>query len=226
MSTLHYFTSHPYSEIRCRLWNYNPANGDEEGDDWNGENFSWFSRRRGLPASLLYFEQTAPTLDNGARILESIVRPYAAKTAGIPLRFDYEMTTGEFTYEWVNPDQSGSPTNGNASVSGPPLTGHPPLSARETEIFMPSALTCDRKIVVKGLGSEDSYLHDETRQSLFVLTQNTKPGTRHKITVSLQPPLRPAFEVNSFVGDYGPRIFAGLVVLFGVIAFKVLMMYT
>jgi hypothetical protein len=205
-----------------RLWNYNPDNNDTEGDNWNGENFSWFSRRRGLPPSLLYFEQTAVSLDNGARILKSIVRPYAAKTAGIPIRFKYEMNTGEFTYQWVNPDISDSPSNGNPSISQPPRSRNSPITARETEIFLPSLLTRDRKVVVHGLGPKDTYLHDENRQTLFVLTHDSSPGKNHVITVSLHPPLKPTFELNDFRGDFGPQIFAGCGLVFGLIAFWVL----
>ncbi|EKM57334.1 glycoside hydrolase family 5 protein [Phanerochaete carnosa HHB-10118-sp] len=81
------------------IWNYNPNSDDRKGDDWNGGNFTWFSQRRALPSSLLDCDRSSPTLDNGARILRSVVRPYLAKTAGIPLRFDYEVNTGEFTFK-------------------------------------------------------------------------------------------------------------------------------
>ncbi|KAJ2925710.1 hypothetical protein H1R20_g11384, partial [Candolleomyces eurysporus] len=83
------------SFVGFTLWNYNPDNTDLYGDDWNGENFSWFSRNRALPASLLGYEQDDATLDNGGRILSSVVRPYPAKTCGVPVRFEYEVTTGE-----------------------------------------------------------------------------------------------------------------------------------
>jgi hypothetical protein len=32
--------------VHFTLWNYNPANTDRDGDEWNGENFSWFSAER------------------------------------------------------------------------------------------------------------------------------------------------------------------------------------
>jgi hypothetical protein len=178
-----------------------------------------------MPPSLLYFEQTALSLDNGARMLQSIVRPYPAKTSGIPIRFHYEMTTGEFSYEWANPDPTETSSSGNSTVSKAPRSGHPILTARETEIFLPSSLTRDRKVVVQGLTAEDSYLHDESRQTLFVLVHDSSPGKIHNIGVSLQPPLKPAFEVNDFRGDFGPQIFAGFALAFGLIAFWILMQY-
>jgi hypothetical protein len=133
------------------------------------------------------------------------------------------MTTGEFTYEWANPDPAETPSSGNPTVSRPPRAGHPNLTARETEIFFPSSLARDRKVVVQGLAVGDSHVYDESRQTLFVLTRDSSPGTVHKVTVSLQPPLKPSFDLNNFWGDFGPQIFAGFVVVFGLIAFWILM---
>jgi hypothetical protein len=158
-------------------------------------------------------------------MLESIVRPYPAKTAGIPIRFEYEMTTGEFTYEWVNHDSTETPSDGDPTVSGPPRSGLPPLTAKETEIFLPSLLTRDREVVVRGLADGDDHVYDESRQTLFVLARDSSPGKTHKVTVTLQPPLKPAFYLNDFRGDFGPRIFAGFACLFGLILFKILMQY-
>jgi Glycoside hydrolase family 5 C-terminal domain len=193
-----------------RLWNYNPANNDHQGDGWNGENFSWFSRGRALPPSLLYYEQGAPSLDNGARILPAIVRPYPTKTAGIPLRFEYELTTGTFTYEWANTkaDSSDSvgPATSAAKIAGAPRSGHPQLTALETEIFVPSLITQGRKVVVQGLNSDDKFYHDESRQTLFIVARDVNPDKIHKITVSVSPPLTPAFELNGFWSEFGGRV--------------------
>jgi len=164
-------------------------------------------------------------LDNGARILESVIRPYPAKTSGIPIRFEYEMTTGEFTYEWANPDPTETPASGNPAVSKPPRSGHPTLTARETEIFIPSSLARDRKIVVRGLTARDSHIYDESRQTLFVLTDNSNLGEIHKITVSFLPPLKPAFELNDFGGDFGIQIFAAFGLVLSLISFWILMQY-
>ncbi|KAF7295947.1 Glycoside hydrolase [Mycena kentingensis (nom. inval.)] len=128
------------SLVGYTLWNYNPFNDDRNGDFWNGENFSWFSKRRALPASLLYFDQDAPTLDQGGRILDAVVRPYPAKTAGIPLRFEYEMTEGWCEFEWVVPTEGKASTaTTSTSVATPPTSSHPPLTAFETEIYIPRA---------------------------------------------------------------------------------------
>ncbi|KAF9238092.1 glycoside hydrolase family 5 protein [Melanogaster broomeanus] len=181
------------------LWNYNPDNNDADGDHWNGENFSWFSRRRALPPSLLDFEQSSFTLDNGGRILPSVVRPYPAKTAGIPLKFEYDMNIGKFTFEWTA------------------ATTTQERTARETEIYIPSLMTHGRHLVVEGLAPEDKYVYDESRQTLFVV---------RKIAVSVRPPLRPHFYVNSFWDDFGELILSGLVVfiaMFALIKFRFFM---
>ncbi|KAF8128604.1 glycoside hydrolase family 5 protein [Boletus edulis] len=188
------------------LWNYNPDNTDTHGDDWNGENFSWFSRRRALPPSLLNLGQDSFTLDNGGRILPSVVRPYPAKTAGIPSRFDYEMNTGEFTFEWTLTEQ---------------------CKSRETEIYVPSLIYHGRKLVVEGLAPDDKYTHDESRQTLFVVVQsNSSPTKSRKIKVSVRPPLRGHFHVNTFWGDFGELILSGLVVFIGIFLFIKFTLYT
>ncbi|KAF5343043.1 hypothetical protein D9758_011120 [Tetrapyrgos nigripes] len=204
------------------LWNYNPYNSDSHGDDWNGENFSWFSRRRALPPLLLDYEQTAVTLDNGARILPTIVRPYPAKTAGIPLKWEYEVNTGRFSFEWCNPDPSSTAPSSilnEALVSNPPINAHPPLKSLETEIFLPHLLTQGREVVVHISGSEDvySYRYDESRQTLFVVARDTTPGKKHRVDVAISPTRRPLFRVNDIWDDFGMRLrwlFWSLLLLF------------
>lgn len=170
---------------------------------------------------MLSYEQDSASLDNGGRILDSVVRPYPAKTCGIPVRFEYEMLTGEFTYEWVVPSQgkateeSGAPSNKLPSTSSPPLHGHPHITAYETEVFVPSSITHGRKILVQGVEAPTSYTYDESRQTLFIVTKDQTPGKRYRIHVSLNPPLRPAFDLNDLWTDYGSRIIFVLVVLLG-----------
>ena len=181
-----------------RLWNYNPDNTDAHGDDWNGENFSWFSRRRALPASLLDFQQSSFTLDNGGRILPSVVRPYPAKTGGIPIKFDYEVNTGEFTFEWKLTEE---------------------CTSRETEIYIPSLIYHGRRLVVEGLASDDKYAYDESRQTLFIVHGHSSPTKARKVYVSVHPPLRGHFYINTFWGDFGELILSGLVVFIGIFLF-------
>ncbi|KAK7052960.1 hypothetical protein VNI00_004280 [Paramarasmius palmivorus] len=197
------------------LWNYNPYNTDSAGDFWNGENFSWFSRGRALPPSLLDYHQSSVTLDNGGRILPVVVRPYPAKTAGIPIKFEYEVAEGRFVFEWCNPSSTGK---GSASVADPPKAlKDVTLKSRETEIFVPHSLTQGRKLVVSGLDGKDyAYRHDEERQTLFIVASDATPGKTHCLEVVVTPKSkRPVFRVNDFWGDWGSTVIA---VVVGVLA--------
>ncbi|KAI0340430.1 glycoside hydrolase family 5 protein [Trametopsis cervina] len=211
------------SLIGFTLWNYNPDNDDGRGDDWNGENFSWFSKRRALMPSLLYYHQAAPTLDNGGRILRSIVRPYPAKTAGIPLRFKYEVNIGDFSYSWVVPhsDTSLSGATGGPSTSRPPQVGHPPLSSAITEIFLPSFIAHGSKVIVQGLGKSDSYHYDESKQTLYIVAGENTPGKVYDISVILSPRLRAVMDLNDIWSDFGTHITAGGAVILAIVAYLI-----
>jgi hypothetical protein len=240
------------ANLHASLWNYNPENDDSYGDDWNGENFSWFSNLRSGHQSTssgqtLVLAQHAKELDLGGRILDAVVRPYAAKTAGIPLKSEYEMTTGTFSYSWAvvpqSPPLSMSEAtststsvrqpivnnSGSLSVHTPPLTGHP-LLARETEIFVPEQLARGRRLIVEGLGEGDTYTYDVGRQTLFVLpgaqTQmqlgaeqgNVQAHVVHNVTVRFDPPLRGEIP-NDLWTDFAAPVTAVLVVLLALIAY-------
>jgi hypothetical protein len=241
--------------LHASLWNYNPENDDSSGDNWNGENFSWFSNSRAGYRSMtsgqtLALAQDANELDLGGRILDAVVRPYAAKTAGVPLKSEYEMTTGTFSYSWAVPPQppplstsEATPTSasvqrpssnvnnsGLLSVHTPPLTGHPPLLARETEIFVPEQLARGRRLIVEGLREGDTYTYDVGRQTLFVLPgaqtqmqlggeqENVQAHVVHNVTVRFDPPLRGEIP-NDLWTDFAAPVTAVLVVLLALIAY-------
>ena len=216
-----------FSPLLLSLWNYNPDNDDHTGDDWNGENFSWFSQKRALPSSWLDYSQTSPTLDNGGRILRAVVRPYPAKTAGIPLRFDYEINTGEFTYEWVVPEAgvsslpsaAGSSSLPEPSVYAPPRTGMPPLTTNKTQIFLPWQLAQGRKVVVRGLAEDDRWTYDEARQTLTIVTSDNAPGTIYRVTVGVDPLPKPAFVVNDFWDDFKGHVLLASAVFSSIVVF-------
>jgi hypothetical protein len=244
------------ANLHASLWNYNPENDDSRGDDWNGENFSWFSNSRASHRSTtsgqtLVLAQDAKGLDLGGRILDAVVRPYAAKTAGVPLKSAYEMTTGTFSHSWAVPPQSpplstseatstsaserqpSSNVNnsGSLSVHTPPLTGHRPLLARETEIFVPEQLARGRRLIVEGLREGDTYTYDVGRQTLFVLPGaqtpmqlggeqqgNVQAHVVHNVTVRFDPPLRGEIP-NDLWTDFAAPVTAVLVVLLALVAY-------
>ncbi|KAH8977678.1 glycoside hydrolase superfamily [Lactarius akahatsu] len=216
------------ANVGFTLWNYNPDNDDTRGDDWNGENFSWFSNSR-APRSAL--AQDADELDAGARILDAVVRPYAAKTAGVPLRFEYEPATGAFTYSWavlptgLGEEDRESGVGGLPSVHAPPLTGHAPPLARETEIFVPARLARGRRLIVDGLVDGDAYTYDAARQTLFVLpaAQSSDDGSGARaqtrtVRVRFDPPVGGELP-NDFRGDFGGAVGAVSVVLLALVAY-------
>ncbi|EIN14712.1 glycoside hydrolase [Punctularia strigosozonata HHB-11173 SS5] len=205
--------------IGFTLWNYNPDNADHIGDDWNGENFSWFSRTRALPKEFLLEDQTSASLDQGGRILQSVIRPYPAKIAGIPLKFDYEATTGKFAFEWATPDPSQTSVAAAASVSSPPLNLATPSTA-ETQIYVPSMVIHGRKLVVKGLRDGDTHRYVEELQTLFVTTEDTTPGSVHKLVVELDPPLKAPWIVNDFWTDFGVWVWTVLAAIISFIVFR------
>lgn len=155
-------------------------------------------------------------MDNGARILEAVVRPFPAKTAGIPLKFGYEMNTGEFTFEWCNADPKSTSSSGE--ISNPPLNRTIPLLAKETEIFVPSLIANERDVVVEGLEASDLHHYDPTRQTLYIVTADCEtPGKKHRVRVKVRPEVRAKFEVNDFWMDHGYRVVSVGVVMLAVL---------
>ena len=151
-------------------------------------------------------------MDNGGRILDAVVRPFPAKIAGIPLKFEYDMNTGEFIFEWCNADPKS--TSSSNEISNPPLNRMEPLLAKETEVFVPSLVTNERDVVVEGLEASDSHYYDHTRQTLYIVTGDCDtPGKRHWVRVRVRPELRAKFEVNDFWMDHGFQVVSVTVVI-------------
>jgi len=126
-----------------------------------------------------YYTQTDPSLDIGGRILGSVVRPYAAKVAGLLVRCEWEVLGGVLEVEWVVPPSrqggEGEPkTSGGGEERG--------LRTRETEIFFPDYLSRGRKVLLEGEGFEEGsesgegggvrggrWRYDRGLQTVFVL---------------------------------------------------------
>ncbi|KAL0565219.1 hypothetical protein V5O48_016808, partial [Marasmius crinis-equi] len=147
-------------------WRYNPHDNDFVGD------------------------QLSLALDKRGTILPAVVRPYPTRVAGILLRREWEVTEGRgVAFNWSEPEIDGK-AKASTSVEKSPLSlAGVKLKARETEIFFSYLLTSGRQIYLSGLGPEDRWVHDEERQTLFVIVsdQNRKPGKRHRIEVSIAP---------------------------------------
>jgi hypothetical protein len=83
------------------LWNHTSANTNAHGDDWNGEDFSLFSRDQLTDRN---------GIDSGGRALEAAVRPYARATAGEPTRMRFDMKRRVFEYEFRHDPMVSAPT--------------------------------------------------------------------------------------------------------------------
>eukprot|EP00667_Euglena_gracilis_P003021 EG_transcript_3027 len=85
------------------IWNYTPDNDNVRGDQWNDEDLSIFSKD----------QQTDPgDLHSGGRALAALVRPYARKVAGTPLRMEFQALTPQrrFTFHFRHDPTVKAPT--------------------------------------------------------------------------------------------------------------------
>jgi len=69
--------------LSAAIWNYSPDNDPDGGDRWNGEDLSIYCRAHG-----------------GPRALRGFSRPYAARTAGVPLRMSFDPRNARFEFEY------------------------------------------------------------------------------------------------------------------------------
>jgi hypothetical protein len=87
--------------VNFTLWNYTADNSNAHGDQWCGEDLSIFSNDQ---------KTGSESLDDGGRALPAVVRPYAHKTAGEPLRQGFDLHTRVFEYSFRQPLQTDHPT--------------------------------------------------------------------------------------------------------------------
>lgn len=83
------------------LWNYTADNDNVRGDQWNGEDFSLFSRDQ---------QRDPADLNAGGRALAGAVRPYPRAVAGEPLRFGFDRRRRCFELEFRHDPAVGAPT--------------------------------------------------------------------------------------------------------------------
>ena len=98
-----YYDAMDANLLNCTIWNYTPDNTNARGDLWNDEDLSIFSRD----------QQDADwreDIHSGGRGLPAIIRPYARKTAGEPLRMRFDLTTRTFEFEFQPDPNTNAPT--------------------------------------------------------------------------------------------------------------------
>lgn len=152
------------------LWNYNPTNTIEHGDGWNDEDFSIVTRAdvhdyRNKP-------HDGDELYHGGRCLDVVIRPYAVKVAGEPLRSEWDPRTLRYEFEWQS---SATATDSELSSD----------KHRLTEIFLPGYHYGPHELCVEVSAGEWSV--DAGKQSLYVLHPDQRNGvTRHRLVVTIR----------------------------------------
>ncbi len=81
-----YFAALEANLLSAAIWNYTADNTHANGDQWNTEDYSIFSRD--------------DKRNGGGRAVHAIVRPYPARTTGEPLRLRFDPVDKTFEYEY------------------------------------------------------------------------------------------------------------------------------
>lgn len=161
------------------LWNYNPHNRFEYGDGWNKEDFSIINgddigehslgrqdyRNRSHEDDEMY---------RGGRVLDVVIRPYAAKIAGKPIRSDWDHRTLRYEFEWS------SEGGGEKQTTTDDLSAD---KARLTEVFMPNYHYANHEIRVRV--SDGDWSYDAAKQTLLVRHAAHSGVARHSLVVQI-----------------------------------------
>lgn len=133
--------------VSYTLWNYTSDNTNARGDLWNDEDLSIFSRDQ---------QNNPDDINSGGRALEAVVRPYASKTAGEPLRMSFDVKRKRFDFEFR----------------------HDPAVDAPTEIFVPNF---QYPHGIRVSVSDGTFAHDRQRQVLTYQHAGEQPLHRLRI---------------------------------------------
>lgn len=84
-----YYDAMDANLLSCTIWNYTADNTNQRGDLWNDEDLSIFSRDQ-------QDQDWQTDIHAGGRGLPAIVRPYARRIAGEPLRMAFDLDNKTF----------------------------------------------------------------------------------------------------------------------------------
>jgi hypothetical protein len=87
--------------MNATIWNYTSDNDNARGDQWNGEDFSIFSRDQ---------QEDRAVINSGGRALRALLRPYPKATAGEPIRISFSMKNRVFEYAFRHDQAGEAPT--------------------------------------------------------------------------------------------------------------------
>ncbi|KAL9931302.1 hypothetical protein V8E36_009812 [Tilletia maclaganii] len=185
------------------LWNYCPINTIEDGDLWNGEDFSLMTVSPGAAQDRRNVERLRVKRSGGkeeeeeeqqrrrlyelGRCLDAVIRPYGVKIAGVPIWTGWDRETGEFELVWANsaswPLSSGGGKDGAAAALSDSQAEVD--RTRLTEIFWPKYHYEGEKVVLGHL-SDGEWWIDEEKQSLYVLHSDLRPGFKHSVYLRIE----------------------------------------
>ncbi len=98
-----YYNAIDANLLSSTIWNYTADNDNTDGDRWNDEDFSIFSR-----------DQQKKTwqedIDSGGRGVTAFCRPYAMRTSGEPLCMRFDWKKKRFFFQWMNDPGISAPT--------------------------------------------------------------------------------------------------------------------
>lgn len=158
------------NHVGFTLWNYNPNNKVEYGDGWNMEDFSVINGDEvGAAGELVHLDyqnrhHEHDELFRGGRVLDVIIRPYAVKIAGRPLRSDWDYRTLKYELEWEASSPSGK--------------------SNLTEIYIPSYHYAKHKLIVT-TGAGVTWTYSTPQQTLHVRHDQTEPTSRRRLVVEI-----------------------------------------
>ncbi len=102
-----YYAAMDENLLNCTIWNYTADNTNARGDQWNDEDLSIFSRDQ-TPQTFEVCETSK--VYSGDRGLAAIVRPYARKIAGEPMRMSFDLKPRVFELEFRHDPAVTAPT--------------------------------------------------------------------------------------------------------------------
>lgn len=158
------------------LWNYNPQNRVEHGDGWNKEDFSVINCDEILQDGLVRQDyrnklHEHDDLYRGGRTLNVVIRPYAAKIAGLPIRSSWDCRTLRYEFEW--------------SSMGITVKEKETDKSCLTEIFIPNYHYAKHRISIKL--SDGEWTFDAAKQTLYVRHQAHDSGVVcHKLVLDIR----------------------------------------
>ncbi|KAG8809414.1 hypothetical protein FRC17_003455, partial [Serendipita sp. 399] len=112
-------------------------------------------------------------------------------------------------------------------VKTPPLTGHPEITTRITEFFIPHQLVSDKKFVVafNGAAQGSQWWYNAENQTLFVEQPDAAgvpDGAVYKMTLGLTPPSAAKWPLKSHWEDFAMYHLGVLAVILAIIAYFIL----